>query len=471
MLALFVVIFFTTTIVLINLPSTSDRRTFENAGHELSQSLHELVRLYAALGRPSGGDQQNLRLRADTLWSRLENLNQGEMRGRVVRLDLDVTVVADLQAAVDEFVAALPEAARPARRTAWAERFSAFNGPLRSLFWDAVLKDRAVIEAEQRTTQLLYYLIYASLICAGVGGLMLVRLQARTARREAEAEARLATESGVSQAKSDFIAFISHEVRTPMNGVLGMTRLLRDADLNAEQRDYADTILRSGEALVTILNDVLDLSKLDAGKLDLETIAYRPRVILADCAAMVRRDADAKGLALTTACADDIPETLTGDPTRVRQILLNLASNAVKFTARGSVDLRMEADVDNGRRVLRVTVADTGPGIGEDAQAELFSPYAQGAADVARKFGGTGLGLVICRQLADLMDGHIALDSAVGRGSVFSLTLPLVPAADAPAADREGDGAAVTPVDRPLRILLAEDNAVNQRVAVALLAR
>ncbi|MEM7524862.1 MAG: ATP-binding protein, partial [Pseudomonadota bacterium] len=386
-------------------------------------------------------------------------------------LGLDLAIVIELQETVDAFAATLPDAGRPARRTAWAERFVAYNGPLRTLFWDAVLEYRRLDDAERKTTRLLYYLIYASLACIGGGGFLLLRLQARTARREAEARAGLAVESQVSQAKSDFIAFISHEVRTPMNGILGMARLMRDADLDARQKDYADTILRSGEALVALLNDVLDVSKLEAGKLDIEAIPFEPRVVLSDCVAIQRGVAEAKGLALTARCAEDVPEWLQGDPNRIRQILLNLLGNAVKFTVAGAVDVSMSRAEDAGRPILRIAVRDTGPGVSAAAQAQIFSPYTQGAADIARKFGGTGLGLNICRRLADAMDGRIDLDSVVGQGSVFSLTLPLVESATDAAVEAQAARAASGAVDRPLRILLVEDNVVNQKVAVALLSR
>ena len=296
-----------------------------------------------------------------------------------------------------------------------------------------------------------------------------------TERKRAEEAAEAAT-----RAKSDFIAVVSHEVRTPMNGVLGMARLLLESSLPLEQHDFARTIVESGEALLSILNDLLDTSKLEAGKMDLETTPFSARPLFEDTVAVMSSRAREKGLHLNCAIDTGVPVALVGDANRLRQILLNLLSNAVKFTDQGdiSVDVTGQLD-DRGRFVLEMAVSDTGIGISADAVGKLFSPYVQESAGVARKYGGTGLGLSISRNLADLMGGTIALVSEVGQGSTFTLTVPFE-IADAAAkglltfTDR---GAAAVARPSPaesgigLNLLVVEDNLVNRKVAVGMLGK
>lgn len=280
----------------------------------------------------------------------------------------------------------------------------------------------------------------------------------------------------LARVKSDFVAVVSHEVRTPMNGVLGMARLLRDTELDEEQRECVETIVASGESLLTIIDDLLDISKLEADKLELESIPFVPADVVSQSVAVMTARAEEKGLRLDYDIAPGLPPVLIGDPHRLRQVLLNLISNAIKFTEAGSVHVGVDQDTPSGEGVsLRFTVRDTGQGIREEHQKRLFSSYTQGSVEVARKYGGTGLGLAICRRLVALMEGEIGLQSVFGEGSTFRFTARF-------AIDRQTDIAllrrparASRPLDRsghrPLRILQAEDNDTNRRVVEKILHR
>ena len=286
--------------------------------------------------------------------------------------------------------------------------------------------------------------------------------------------ARRAAEQA-SQAKSQFLANMSHEIRTPMNGVLGMLELLRASSLDAAQRRFAATADTSARSLLGIINDILDFSKIEAGKLDLEDLAFDPALAVGEAVAMFEASATAKGLRLNLRVGGAMPSAVRGDPLRVRQIVTNLVSNAIKFTAAGAVDVRLEAmqagDMADG---ILITVADTGIGMAPDVQARLFTPFAQADGSTTRQFGGTGLGLAIARELAELMDGGITLESAAGAGSVFRVRLALRhAAAPEPSPTTPRATARLTRIRAfaGRTVLLAEDNPVNREVAEAMLAR
>jgi two-component system sensor histidine kinase/response regulator len=284
-----------------------------------------------------------------------------------------------------------------------------------------------------------------------------------TARRAAEAELLAAREAALesSRLKSEFLATMSHEIRTPMNGVLGLTALLLDTPLDQTQRKYAEGVQTAAEALLTLINDILDFSKLEAGKIDLDVTSFDPRNLVEEVAALLSEDAQGKGLELIAYCRPDVPERLAGDAGRIRQILLNLASNAVKFTPSGEVAIRVNvAEQDAGKAVLRFEVSDTGIGIEPADHLRLFDSFSQADASTTRRYGGTGLGLAICRSLTEAMGGDIGLNSAPGAGSTFWFAVRL-PVTEASAGNPEP---LVTRLLAGLRVLVVDDNATNRLV-------
>jgi PAS domain S-box-containing protein len=293
--------------------------------------------------------------------------------------------------------------------------------------------------------------------------------------KEKEMVARLeqacAGAEAAMHAKSEFLANMSHEIRTPMNGIIGTLSLLQDSGITEDQRDNFNTIRSCGESLLQLVNDILDLSKIEAGKLTLEQIPFSADALVQDALAIVSPTALSKGLKVFGNCAADLPNAVIGDPLRLRQILLNLLSNAVKFTERGSVGVELSALTQGGDSIeLQFIVRDTGIGISPEVQKSVFEPFTQADSSTTRRYGGTGLGLTISRGLIALMNGRLEMESELGRGTCFHIFVTLR-AATGLAGPRRPAEERIRPAKRRMRILLVEDNAVNRKVAVRLLER
>ena len=298
----------------------------------------------------------------------------------------------------------------------------------------------------------------------------ILREKVREKTRELEQQKERAEDS--EKAKEQFLANMSHEIRTPMNAILGMTRLLLEQEPRTDQLKYLNSIKHASDNLLVIINDILDLSKIQAGKINLEKIPFNLRNEINAVYETMKVNADDKGLNLLTAVDETCPKTIIGDPYRLSQILLNLTGNAIKFTEKGNVTIQTTCTSADDQVIVKFSVIDSGIGIAKDKLDYIFDMFTQETSSTTRKFGGTGLGLAICKKLIELQGGNITVESETGKGSVFSFAIPFAIGKDIAEHNAKDDHKQqVVATMKNVRILLVEDNEFNQMVAVDTLER
>ncbi|TFH86320.1 response regulator [Billgrantia azerbaijanica] len=484
--AIVALLFFTAALVVVGLVAWRQEGLHRSVGVDTVWHAYKLdrdvvqLRSDLAQAAESVGTLEALRLRFELLYGRLNLLQRGEtgeLLDQIPTADGVLPRLVERFDALDARLAELDQFGQAELREldgylkpvgALAERLViAVNGHMA----EQAARDREALQG-------LYGLLLALILAMSLTGLLVVVFLTREARDAASARHSLETLSqelqatarraeSASRAKSDFLATVSHEIRTPLNGVIGMSDLLLEQSLDRQSQEYARTLHASAKRLLELINDILDFSKIESGRLELERRPVRLATLVEEACQLFAPRAETKGLALVTRLSPALPARLMGDPARLRQVLLNLLANAIKFTERGEV--RIEAE-ETAKGRLCLAVCDTGPGIAADQRERLFEPFRQGDVSIARRYGGTGLGLAICRRLVDAMGGTIGVDSRAGEGSRFWVELPLE-SAEAPLLEAEEAVPPSPPAVSGGRVLVVEDNPVNRQVAAAMLER
>ena len=457
------------------------RSVRENAVWAAFQLDREALRFALALeGPPSTVREGEIRRQFDVLYSKIDLLQSSSFSEN---FRIDPQLVRAVSATADnvrELAAILDGSPKSLSEEAFASVAQAARRVLTQTNDIAVRANgiNSLGVADERADAIrLYWFLAACVGALGVMGAAIIRLligqvsaldasrqKLETLSQELAAKAEEAVAG--SRAKSQFLATMSHEIRTPMNGVIGAVELLSHTPLDGEQLELAHTIGSCGEALLGIINDILDYSKMEAGKMEVEIGAFDLRETVSGVAAIMQPKASEKSIDIVVDIDEQTPKRLMGDQGRIRQVLVNLVGNGIKFTKRGAVTITVGYDGALDPPRLRFAVMDTGMGIAREALGNLFVEFNQLEASMARRFGGTGLGLAISKRLVELMQGEIGVDSVVGLGSRFWFDVPVAPAAEAAPA-----GAARAQETRPLSILVADDAPVNRQIVGKILAR
>ncbi|MBF7053536.1 response regulator [Halomonas sp. KAO] len=458
-------------------------RVAEGAGWHAYQLDRETVQMRSYLVQPDA-TLAGFRLRFELFYSRMHMLGQGGVAELLAKAPAVVELLEDIARRIEELDGMIGEleVLTTESRQSLEERLETLGNRTERLVIavNGYLAEHATLQRrqQQRLHGLLLLLILAMSFSALLVAVMLFR-EARdnaTARRDLEIlshqlQAAVRRAESASQAKSEFLAMVSHEIRTPLNGVIGMSDLLLEEPLAERPRQYAATLHDSANLLLGLINELLDFSKIESGHLDLECQPLSLATLVEGAVTVFMARAESRGVGLEARISEKLPAWVMGDPARLRQVLLNLVSNAVKFTAEGEVIVEATPE---GADTLRLEVRDSGCGIPVEQHEHLFEPFRQGDASIARRFGGTGLGLAISRRLIEAMGGRLDMQSEPGIGSRFWCLLPLVPATE-PVRDAAARHSASRQPSRKhlpgAELLVVEDNPVNQRVARAMLER